>query len=239
MHTTNGAPMKISKLFVLAITMISAGISFAQRTEVDLDVGTAMQISLQKEIYGILISDTDEVQTEYKEQGVMYKNDKLDKYKAILGAICERDRANVCPEVYFTKRVQQGIAAMYPNGVLVINEAIAARINDNEATFLVAHEYAHYKFNHSKQRMTVIAKSVADHGYMIREPEQALQYGSMFNGVKEAHYDYENQADAYGFAYVVEKGLKLECEKMFLKIADGAVISNDKHDSVAKRCTSY
>ena len=231
--------MKISKLVVLVIAVASAAVCFAQRTEVDLDVGTAMQISLQKEIYGILISDTDEVQAEYKEKGVMYKNEKLDKYKAIMGAICLRDKAVACPEVYFTKRVQQGIASMYPNGVLVINEEIAARINDNEAAFLVAHEYAHYKFNHSKQRMTVIAKSVSDHGYMIREPEQALQYGSMFNGVREAHYDYENQADAYGFSYVEEKGFKIECEKMFSKIAGGAVISNDKHDSVSKRCANY
>lgn len=231
--------MKISKMVILALTMACAQVSFAQRTEVDMEVGTAMQMSLQKEIYGLLISDTDEVQAEYKEKGIMYKSEKLEKYKTIFAAICEQDKASPCPEVWFTKRDAQGIAAMYPNGVLVINEDIVSRINDNEATFLLAHEYAHYKFNHSKQRMKVIAKSVVDNAYMIREPEQALQYGSFFNGVKEAHYDYENQADAYGFAYVMAKGIKIECEKMFLKIADGAVISNDKHDSVAKRCTNY
>lgn len=231
--------MKISKIIVLVISLACLGVSLAQRTEVDMDAGTAMQISLQKEIYGILISDTDEVQAEYKEKGIMYKSEKLKKYKTMLNAICTRDNARVCPEIYFTKRVEQGIASMYPNGVLVINEAIIGRIDDNEAMFLLAHEYAHYKFNHSKQRMTVIAKSVADHGYMIREPEQALQYGGMFNGVREAHYEYENQADAFGFSYVIANGTKIECEQMFLKIAGGSIISNDKHDSVAARCANY
>lgn len=231
--------MKISKLAILAIAMACSHVSFAQRTEVDMEVGTAMQVSLQKEIYDKLISDSDEVQAEYKENGRMYKSENLDKYKAIFAAICEQDKAQVCPEVWFTKRTEQGIASMYPNGVLVINEEIVGRINDSEATFLLAHEYAHYKFNHSRQRMTVIAKSVVDNAYMIREPEQALAYGFLFNGVKEAHYDYENQADAYGFAYVASKGIKFECEKMFLKISEGEPISNDKHDSVAKRCTNY
>ena len=231
--------MNTPKMVIFVLALAAANFSFAQRTEVDLDTGSAMEISLQKEIYGILISDSDEVQAEYKENGVMYTNEKLDVYKNILSSICEQDNAKVCPEVYFTKRMEQGIASMYPNGVLSINEAIIGRINDNEATFLLAHEYAHYKFNHSKQRMKVIAKSVADHGYMIREPEQALAYAGFFNGVKEAHYEYENQADAYGFAYLSAKGKKIECEKMFFKIAHGAVISNDKHDSVAKRCSNY
>lgn len=231
--------MKISKLVILALAMACASVSFAQRTEVDMETGTAMQMSLQKEIYGILISDSDEVQAEYKEKGIMYKSEKLDVYKTIFADICARDKAESCPEVWFTKRTESGIASMYPNGILVINEDIVGRITLNEATFLLAHEYAHYKFNHSKQRMKVIAKSVVDNAYMIREPEQALAYAGFFKGVKEAHYDYENQADAYGFAYVKEKGVKFECEKMFLKIADGAVISNDKHDSVAKRCENY
>ena len=231
--------MKISKMVIVAMALAFSHASFAQRTDVDLESGTAMQVSLQKEIYGILISDSDEVQAEYKEKAIMYKNEKLEKYKTMFTAICVQDKAASCPEVWFTKRVEQGIASMYPNGVLVINEEIVGRINDNEAAFLLAHEYAHYKFNHSKQRMKVIAKSVVDNAYMIREPEQALAYAGFFNGVKEAHYDYENQADAYGFAYVMGNGIKIECEKMFLKIADGAVISNDKHDSVTKRCTNY
>lgn len=231
--------MKISKLVILAMGLACASISFAQRTEVDMETGTAMQISLQKEIYGLLISDSDEVQAEYKEKGIMYKNEKLGTYKAIFADICARGKTESCPDVWFTKRTEQGIASMYPNGILVINEEIVGRIDLNEATFLLAHEYAHYKLNHSKQRMKVIAKSVVDNAYMIREPEQALAYAGFFNGVKEAHYDYENQADAYGFAYIVEKGVKIECDKMFLKIADGAVISNDQHDSVAKRCENY
>lgn len=231
--------MKISRMVILAMGLAFAGISFAQRTQVDMEVGTAMQMALQKEIYGILISDSVEVQAEYKEKGVLYKNSNLAVYQKMFNQICERDKAESCPEVYFTKRTEQGIASMYPNGILVINEEIISRINENEAAFLLAHEYAHYKFSHSKQRMVVIAKSVVDNSYMVREPEQALAYAGMFKGVKEAHYDYENQADAYGFAYVMQHGLKIECAKMFARIAGGAVVSNDKHDSVEKRCTQY
>lgn len=232
--------MKISRLAVLAVGMVCASVSFAQRTEVDLETGAyAMQISLQKEVYGILISDTDEVQAEYKQKGVMYRNDKLAKYQKMFDAICASDKAEVCPEIYFTTRTEQGIASMYPNGVLTINEEIARRINDNEATFLLAHEYAHYKYNHSKQRMKVVANAIVENAIMIREPEQALGAAGFLPGVREAHYMYEKEADAYGFAYVTQQGIKLECENMFLKIAGGDTISNDKHDSVAQRCTHY
>ena len=93
--------------------------------------------------------------------------------------------------------------------------------------------------SHSKQRMKVIAQSVVDNAYPIREPEQALAYGGMFEGVKNAHYDYEDQADAYGFAYVKSKGIVLDCNKMFAAIAGGEVVSNDKHDTVDKRCANY
>ena len=226
-------------MVILAMGLAFAGISFAQRTQVDMEVGTAMQRALQKEIYGILISDSDEVQAEYKSKDVMYKNEKLVPFQKMFNQICERDNAGSCPEVYFTKRTEQGIASMYPNGILVINEEIVSRINENEAVFLLAHEYAHYKFNHSKQRMVVIANSVVENAYMVREPEQALAYAGMFKGVKEAHYDYENQADAYGFAYVKQYGFKIECAKMFARIAGDAVVSNDKHDSVEKRCMQH
>ena len=232
--------MKISKLAILAAGALAFGLAAAQRTEVDLETGeTAMQISLQKEIFGILISDTEEVHGEYKSKGIFYKNANLAKYQAIFADICANDKAQTCPPVYFTKRQEQGIASMYPNGVLAINESIIERIDDNGATFVLAHEYAHYKLSHSKQRMKVIAKSVVDNAYPIREPEQALAYGGMFEGVKNAHYDYEDQADAYGFAYVKSKGIVLDCNKMFAAIAGGEVVSNDKHDTVDKRCANY
>lgn len=232
--------MKISTTVVLIASMFCAGAAMAQRTHVDLTQGeTAMQISLQKELYGILISDSNEVQAEYKSQGIMYKSDKLAPYQQAFDLICERDKASPCPEVFFTKRTEQGIASMYPNGVLVLNEVLMSRINDKEAAYLLAHEYGHYKFNHSKQRMVVIAKSVVDNGIMIREPEQALGAAGFFPGVRDAHYAYENEADAYGFAYIKKHGMVIDCMKMFATIAGGEAISNDKHDSIEKRCAAY
>lgn len=232
--------MKISKTIVLVASMLCAGAAMANRTEVDLAVGeSAMQISLQKELYGILISDSDEVQAEYKAKGTFYKNDQLAQYQKAFALVCERDNAAVCPEVFFTKRTEQGIASMYPNGVLVLNEELASRINGNEMAFLLSHEYAHYKFNHSKQRMVVIAKSVVDNGVMIRDPEQALAVAGFIPSVREAHYAYEGESDAYGFSYIAKYGIAIDCGKMFAKITGGEAISNDKHESVDKRCAGY
>lgn len=232
--------MKISKLAILALGFLTMGVATAERVHVDLETGaTAMQIALQKEVFGILVSDSDEAQEGYRKEGIFYRNANMAQYQDIFTTICTRDGQVPCPEVYFTKRTEQGIASMYPNGVLVMNEADMGRINLNEATFILAHEFAHYKMSHSKQRSKVIAQSVVDNAIMIREPEQAVGTSMFLPGVKEAHYDYENQADAYGFAYVTKYGIKIDCTSMFLKIANGEVINNDKHDSVAKRCANY
>ena len=107
--------MKISKLAILAAGALAFGLASAQRTEVDLETGeTAMQISLQKEIFGILISDTEEVHGEYKSKGIFYKNANLAKYQAIFSDICANDKAQTCPPVYFTKRQERRPGASWP-----------------------------------------------------------------------------------------------------------------------------
>lgn len=232
--------MRMYQLFISAILMSFMGIALAERTEVDMNAGaTAMQISLQKEIYGIVLSDTQEAQNGYKEQGIMYQAPGLAKYQAIMQSICQHDSEAGCPSVYFTKRVEQGIAAMYPNGVLVLNDNMIKRITHDEAVFVLAHEYAHYKFAHTKQRMTVIAKSVVDNAYMIKEPEDALAYSMFFLGVKDAHYAYEHQADAYAFDYIKAKNIQIDCNGMMQRIAGDVVVSTDKHSSISERCAAY
>lgn len=232
--------MRMYQLFISAILMSFMGIAWAERTEVDMNAGaTAMQISLQKEIYGIVLSDTQEAQNGYKDQGIMYQAPGLAKYQAIMQSICQHDGEAVCPPVYFTKRVEQGIAAMYPNGVLVLNDDMIKRITHDEAVFVLAHEYAHYKFAHTKQRMLVIAKSVVDNAYMIKEPEHALAYAGFFLGVKDAHYAYENQADAYGFDYIKAMGIQIDCNAMMQRIAGDEKVSTDKHSSISERCAAY
>lgn len=228
------------KLFLFFVGVCVASSTFAQRTEVDLEHGeSAMQISLQKEIYGVLLSDTNEVHAEYKKEGLFYKNNNLLKYQTMLEEISRDDASSVVPELYFTKRTELGIAAMYPNGLLVLNEEDVSRIEGPEAVYLVAHEYAHFKFNHSKQRMKVIAKAVVDNAVMLREPEQALGIAMMLPEVKAAHYAYENEADAYSFKYISKKGIQIDCMTMFMRMANGAAINHDKHDAIEKRCASY
>lgn len=87
--------------------------------------------------------------------------------------------------------------------------------------------------------MKVIAQSVADHGSMIRETEQALVVSMMSPNVREAHYSYENQADIYGFKYINSLNININCEEMFVKLLNGQIISTDKHETIAKRCENY
>lgn len=232
--------MKLSKLIFAGLGCTFMVLAFAQQTPVDMEEGTsAMQIALQKELYGILISDTDEVQSFYRKEKLSYKNDSMISYENILKEICKKDNAERCPEMYLTSREGKGVVSMGPTGILSLHEEMIKRIDMNEATFIIAHEYAHYKFNHSKQRMKVIAQSVSDHAIMIREPEQALDFSMFFPNVREAHYDYENQADIYGFNYIHSLNIKINCEEMFLKLLNGEIISTDKHETIAKRCENY
>ena len=98
---------------------------------------SAMQISLQKEVYGILLSDTAEVQQEYRADGTFYTSDALAPYRSILKTICAEAARSDCPDITFTKRTLQGIAAMYPNGVLALNEELMARLTLDEARFIM------------------------------------------------------------------------------------------------------
>lgn len=227
--------------FIIALAVFSfISFSFANTTNVDMEEGDgAMQIALQKNLYEILISDTLEIQAEYREKKSSYKNESLIPYEKILKEICDNYNAKKCPEVYLTDREGKGLASMGPTGILSLNEQMLKKININEATFIIAHEYAHYKLSHSKERMKVIAKSISDHAIMIREPEQALAISMMLPNVKEAHYKYENEADAYAFNYINNNKIKIDCEKMFLSILNGKVISTDNHESFEKRCENH
>ena len=229
--------MKISKLAILAAGALAFGLASAQRTEVDLETGeTAMQISLQKEIFGILISDTEEVHGEYKSKGIFYKNANLAKYQAIFADICANDKAQTCPPVYFTKRQEQGIASMYPNGVLALNEELMARLTLDEVSFILAHEFGHFHLAHSKRRIKVLAKAIVDNSIPLREPEQALAAAGFLSEVREIHHVYEREADAYGYAYIAKKGIAIDCLRLYHKIAGDEPVSTDKHDPIEERC---
>jgi predicted Zn-dependent protease len=226
-------------VFVLTV-LASLSVNAQVPDVLDLNSGeTAMQISLQKELLEILVNDSNEVQETYKKDGTFYTNDKLNQYKEVFTVICKSDPLEKCPEIIFTTRDLSGIASMYPNGVLAINEGIVSRINLSEATFVMAHEYAHYKFQHSRQRVKIIAKTVVDNALMIREPEQALASAGFMVPVTEAHHRYEDQADLYGFNYIIKNDIKINCEDMLNRIAGNETVSTDKHSSISDRCKNY
>lgn len=230
-----------SKFMVFVLATGSIFGAYAQVSdELNLDTGeTAMQISLQKELIEILVNDSDEVQVEYKKDKTFYTNEDLNRYKELFAAICKNDPLEKCPEVFFTTRDLSGIASMYPNGVLAINEEIIKRINLDEAVFVLSHEYAHYKYQHSRQRVKIIAKSVVDNSLPIREPEQALASAGFMVKVGEAHHRYEDEADLYGFNYIIKHNIKINCVEMFNKVAGNQAVSTDKHGSISDRCKNY
>lgn len=232
--------LKFKFMMVIFSVLVAFGVHAQDQEVLNINTGDSyMQIALQKELLGILITDSNEVQSEYRQDKTFYTNDNLNQYKEIFSQICTDDPLEKCPEITFTTRDISGIASMYPNGVLAINEGIMNRIDLSESTFVLAHEYAHYKFQHSKQRVKIIAKSVVDNSLMIREPEQALASAGFMPKVSEAHHKYENEADMYGFNYIIEHNIKIDCESMFNRVAGDANVSTDKHGSISDRCKNY
>lgn len=225
-------------MFMMAFAMQARG-NPINPAELNLRTGdSAMQIALQQEVYGILLSDTKEVHAEYRANGTFYDAPELQPYRDVFQIICADAGVGSCPEIVFTRRTEQGIAAMYPNGVLALNADLMRRLSVNEVAFVLAHEYAHFYFQHSKRRMKVLAKAVVDNSVMLREPEQALSIAGFLPEVRAIHQAYERESDAYGFDYLKRKGLTIECVALHRKIAGDAPISTDTHDSTEARCAA-
>lgn len=225
--------------FFVSLVFVFSSVCYANDA-LDLETGdSAMQISLQKELYEIIISDSDESVKKYEEEKVFYTNENLNQYKSILNAICLEENILRCPRIFFTTRERSGIMSMYPNGVLAINENFVKRITLDEANFSIAHEFAHYKFQHSRQRVKILAKAVADKALPLREPEQALVIAILIPEVQNAHYSYEDEADLYGINYIKRKNIKINCLQMFNNIVENNIISDEKHHPVEKRCTRF
>lgn len=87
------------RVFMLMVVSPSSVLAHAvgSSDETDFSQASAMQISLQKEVYGILLSDTVEVQQEYRADGTFYTSDALAPYRSILKAICSEAARSDCP----------------------------------------------------------------------------------------------------------------------------------------------
>lgn len=230
---------RILRVFMVMVVSLASVLAHAVGSSDNTDFSqgaSAMQISLQKEVYGILLSDTAEVQQEYRADGTFYTSDALAPYRSILKTICAEAARSDCPDITFTKRTLQGIAAMYPNGVLALNEELMARLTLDEATFILAHEFGHFHLAHSKRRIKVLAKAIVDNSIPLLEPEQALAAAGFLSEVREIHHVYEREADAYGYAYIAKKGIAIDCLRLYHKIAGDEPVSTDKHDPIEERC---
>ena len=231
--------LPILRIFMVVVIGLASVLGHAAGAPGDTDLtqgDSAMQISLQKEVYGILLSDTADVHREYRADGTFYTSDALRIYRSILNSICTDAVQANCPDIVFTKRTLQGIAAMYPNGVLALNEELMARLTLDEATFILAHEFGHFHLAHSKRRIKVLAKAIVDNSIPLLEPEQALAAAGFLSEVREIHHVYEREADAYGYAYIAKKGIAIDCLRLYHKIAGDEPVSTDKHDPIEERC---
>ena len=216
-------------LIPLLLSFCSVG--FAQTEQTD----TPMQKSLQKELYEIYISDSDEVFAEYIKNGTFYENENLNKYRTIFQEICLQNKEEHCPPVYFTRK-EIAIAAMYPNAKLAIEEISAGRLNSSEVTFILAHEFGHYKFHDTYEKSRAMAKSVVENSIVTLDPERLIPVALFLPGLKEFHYAMEDKADAFGWAYLKNNNLSVNCNEMFSKIINGQENSTFQHNSIKTRC---
>lgn len=196
---------------------------------------TAMQKSLQKELYEIYVNDANEMTEKYLEDGTFYTNSHLQRYQSIFSHICKDYNVDKCPVIYFTKTDIAG-AAMYPNGTLAIEENSAQQMNDEEITFILAHEFSHFQDQDTYAKSKAMAKSVVENAVPILEPEQVIPISTMLPGVKEFHYKTEDKADMFAWHYLQKNNMNIDCLSMFKKVMHGETPSTDEHDTVQNRC---
>src|SRR5258706_5724968 len=107
---------------------------------------SVLETRLQINLYQALIDGADEMVAEQIADKTIYKTPEIDRYEKVFKKICAFYRSEKCPEVYFTQK-PIGLAAMYPNGVLLIEPRVAAGLNENELSFFLAHEFGHFYLN--------------------------------------------------------------------------------------------
>jgi Zn-dependent protease with chaperone function len=197
---------------------------------------SARKASLAKDLYEVLLTETEEsFQADLKE-GLVFKESSLTQYEAIVQELCQEFKAPTCPRVYFTSKESNQIAANYPNSVLQINKKSAQRLNKDEMTFILAHEFAHHFLAHSKLRIEKIADIVVENSIVVTEESTTLATAFLYPGVLEYHHQSERDADDFAFSYIAQKGLHINCSEMFKKILNGEQVSTDQHDLPTDRC---
>lgn len=194
---------------------------------------------LQKEYYDFIMSESDERIEKYIQEGIIYKKEdaKFFTIQHILEEICEYYQKK-CVSLYLTKEVIEA-AAMYPNGVLVLNENVANKLNKDELTFLLAHEFGHYYYNHSLKKSHVFAHIIIEQGVFIIDVERTIKMAFALPGMKDSHHEIEQQADELAIDYLKNKNVKIDCYQFFDKVVAKEKVSTEQHKPIKDRCNLF
>ena len=194
---------------------------------------------LQKEYYEYIMFESNERIDKYIKEGLIYqKNEaKFFTVQHLLTQICEHYQTK-CVPLYLTQEVIEA-AAMYPNGVLVLNENVFNKLNKDELTFLLAHEFGHYYYNHSLKKSHVFAHIIIEQGVFIIDVERTIKMAFALPGMKNSHHEIEQQADELAIDYLKSKNIKIDCYQFFDNIVAKEKVSTEQHKPIKERCSLF
>lgn len=220
--------------------------------------GKYLKNAMQKEIWSIILTDTFELQKEELKEGIIFKeysDFNLLKYQEWMTEICVEEYTSSCPEVFFTKKDNITVAAMYPNGKMYLNVKMLPLTKDNtknklsnllpelekdltddEIYFAIAHEMGHFVLQHSLKNTIFMADSIVENGFMVGDMEKIVAVSFMVPGMRDYHHKVEDEADQFAVKYMKKKKMKIDCLKMFEKMIGEDKISTEQHAGTEERC---
>lgn len=191
--------------------------------------------SLQKELYEIIVAQSEEYTKEDLDKGTLYQNEKSQQYQKIVNALCEKKNMTVCPTLYFTKEKIIG-GKMEPNGFMLVSEASMSKLSLEETKFVLYHETGHLYLQHAKKRMEELAWIVQQGSYVVMDPERLLPAQGFLPGMKEFRQQLEEEADKFSYHELQSQHIAFDCLAYFHKLTGNQTVSQEQHKSVAQRC---
>ncbi len=199
----------------------------------------ALKNAIQKEVWGVILMDTFELQQEELKEGIIFKEYKgfnASKYQNLMVDICVENKQKTCPEIYLTNKKNITVAAMYPNGKMYLNVNMLDRLSENEILFSIAHEMGHFVNNDSFRNTQKIADSIVDNTMIVTDVEKWARASFLLPGMRDFHHSIEDQADVFAIKYMNSRNLKINCNEMFSKMTNNEQVSTDQHATVDVRC---
>lgn len=200
---------------------------------------SARETALQQEYYQVVVSETNDYIAQYLSDKKIYEEHTPKYYLAqsIITSLCAQYNTKCFP-FYVTKEVVEA-ASMSPNGTLIINERVLNILDKDELTFILAHEYAHYYYEHSLKKSYFFAKTIIENGVHILDVERTIKMSSFLPGMREIHYEIEQEADDFAVYHLRNKNIVINCPQFFSKIIAENKLSLDQHKSSQERCSHF